>query len=153
MLGETEQGEAVELNRRAAESDLLVYVNINLVTMDGGHKSVPIGLGTYRSLRAHHNVHTMRHSRSFMDPPSSELHRSARRQGELVEGAVPTFHVETTLNNDMYSAARCRSWPSRRARWTRARAGDLRRHEAATRPHARSRRAGRSSSAWSPPTR
>ncbi len=103
VLGETEQGEAVELNRRAAESDLLVYVNINLVTMDGGHKSVPIGLGTYRSLRAHHNVHTMRHSRSFMDPPSSELHRSARRQGELVEGAVPTFHIETTLNNDMYS--------------------------------------------------
>jgi hypothetical protein len=103
VLGQTEHGEAVELNRRAAESDLLVYVNINLVTMDGGHKSVPIGLGTYRSLRAHHNVHTLRHSRSFMDPPSSELHRSARRQGELVEEAVPIFHIETTLNNDMFA--------------------------------------------------
>ncbi|HYY05437.1 MAG TPA: lactate racemase domain-containing protein, partial [Candidatus Limnocylindria bacterium] len=71
-LGETAHGESVELNRRAAESDLLVYVNVNLVTMDGGHKSVPIGLGTYRSLRAHHNVHTLRHSRSFIDPPASE---------------------------------------------------------------------------------
>src|SRR5919199_1682205 len=78
--------------------------DIHLVTMDGGHKSVPIGLGPYRSLRAHHNVHSLRHSRSFMDPDRSELHHSARRQGEMVEAAVPTFHVETTLNNDMFAA-------------------------------------------------
>ena len=101
-LGETRHGEAVELSKRAAESDLLVYVNINIVTMDGGHKSVAIGLGTYNSLRAHHTVHALRHSRSFMDPSKSELHRSAGRQGEIVEAAVPIFHIETTLNNDMY---------------------------------------------------
>ncbi len=29
-----------EINRRAAESDLVIYVNINFVPMDGGHKSV-----------------------------------------------------------------------------------------------------------------
>jgi lactate racemase len=102
-LGETGHGEVVELSRRASESDLLVYVNVNLVTMDGGHKSVPIGLGTYASLRAHHNVHALRHSRSFMDPSASELHRSAGRQGDVVEAAVPIFHVETTLNNDMFA--------------------------------------------------
>ena len=55
-LGQTDQGEDVEINRRAAESDLLVYVNINLVAMDGGHKSVATGLASYRSLRHHHNV-------------------------------------------------------------------------------------------------
>src|SRR6478752_2435003 len=99
---ETRHGEVVELSKRAAESDLLVYVNINLVTMDGGHKSVAVGLGTYASLRAHHTVHALRHSRSFMDPSKSELHRSARRQGEIVEAAVPVFHIETTLNNDMF---------------------------------------------------
>src|ERR1700724_1498138 len=32
-LGQTDQGEDVELNRRAVESDLLIYVNINLVAM------------------------------------------------------------------------------------------------------------------------
>ena len=37
-----------------------------------------------------------------MDPSKSELHRSAGRQGEIVEAAVPIFHIETTLNNDMY---------------------------------------------------
>jgi hypothetical protein len=116
-LGETERGEVVELNRRAAESDLLVYVNVNFVPMDGGHKSVPIGLGTYASLRAHHTVHALRHSRSFMDPHKSELHHSARRQGEIVEGAVPIFHIETTLNNDMFGEPlRFLSKPE--ARWT-----------------------------------
>ena len=54
-LGQTDQGEDVEINKRAATSDLLVYVNINLVAMDGGHKSVATGLASYRSLRHHHN--------------------------------------------------------------------------------------------------
>ena len=54
-LGQTDQGEDVELNKRAATSDLLVYVNINLVAMDGGHKSVATGLASYKSLRHHHN--------------------------------------------------------------------------------------------------
>jgi len=40
----------VAINRRAAESDLLIYVNINLVPMDGGHKSVGTGLANYASL-------------------------------------------------------------------------------------------------------
>ena len=56
------------ISKRAAESDLLVYVNINLVSMDGGHKSVATGLSPYTALRHHHNVHTMLHSTSFMDP-------------------------------------------------------------------------------------
>ncbi len=38
----------MEINKRAAESDLLVYVNINLVAMDGGHKSVATGLASTR---------------------------------------------------------------------------------------------------------
>src|SRR5712691_3957713 len=52
-VGHTDQGEDVEINRRAAESDLLVYVNINLVAMDGGHKSVATGLASYRGVRPH----------------------------------------------------------------------------------------------------
>ena len=46
-LGTTDEGEDVEINKRAATSDLLVYVNINLVAMDGGHKSVATGLASY----------------------------------------------------------------------------------------------------------
>jgi lactate racemase-like protein len=105
FIGETDQGEVVELNKRAAESDLLIYVNINLVSMDGGHKSIAVGLGTYRSLRHHHNVSTMMESKSYMDPRHSALHHSANRQGRLLEQAVPCFHIETTLNNAMYTPA------------------------------------------------
>ena len=71
FLGTTDEGEEVEISKRAAESDLLVYVNINLVAMDGGHKSTATGLASYRSLRHHHNVRTLQQSRSFMDRHSS----------------------------------------------------------------------------------
>ena len=101
-LGETEHGEDVEINRRAAESDVLVYVNINLVAMDGGHKSVPVGLGSYRSVRPHHNVSTMLQSRSYMHPEQSALHHSAMRMGRLVEKSLKVFHIETTLNNNAF---------------------------------------------------
>ncbi|HSL55486.1 MAG TPA: lactate racemase domain-containing protein [Pyrinomonadaceae bacterium] len=36
-IGETRHKEPLVLNRRCAESDLLIYVNINFVPMDGGH--------------------------------------------------------------------------------------------------------------------
>ena len=62
------KGELVEISKRAAESDLIVYVNINLVAMDGGHKSVAVGLAGYRSLKHHHNVDTMLHSQVVHGP-------------------------------------------------------------------------------------
>src|ERR687892_1568775 len=106
FLGTTPQGEEVEINKRAAESDLLVYVNINLVSMDGGHKSTATGLASYRSLRHHHNVQTMRHSRSFMDRHSSELHSSNWRMGKVLRDAgVKIFQIETTLNNDTFGTS------------------------------------------------
>ncbi|MGH9110005.1 MAG: lactate racemase domain-containing protein [Acidimicrobiales bacterium] len=102
-LGTTDHGEDVEINKRAATSDLLVYVNITLVTMDGGHKSVATGLASYRSLRHHHNPHTMSRSHSFMDAPASELHSSNWRMGRLIAASgVKIFQIETTLNNDAF---------------------------------------------------
>ncbi|HSP05037.1 MAG TPA: lactate racemase domain-containing protein, partial [Acidimicrobiales bacterium] len=47
-IGTTDKGELVEINKRAATSDLIVYVNINLVSMDGGWKSTATGLSGYR---------------------------------------------------------------------------------------------------------
>ena len=105
-LGQTDRGEDVEINRRAAESDLIVYVNINLVAMDGGWKSTATGLASYKSLRHHHNVHTMRHSTSFMDRHKSELHSSNWRMGKvLVDAGLKIFQIETTLNNDAFPSA------------------------------------------------
>ncbi len=103
-VGMTDRGEDVEINRRAAESDLLVYVNVNLVAMDGGHKSVPIGLASYKSLRHHHNARTMVRSHSFMDHKASHLHHSAWRMGRLLKDHLKVFQIETTLDNNVFPA-------------------------------------------------
>ncbi len=103
VLGETPHGEAVQFNKRAAESDLVIYVNINLVAMDGGHKSTATGLTGYTSLRHNHNVHTMLNSTSFMDRDKSALHASNWRMGKVLRDAgVKIFQIETTVNNDTF---------------------------------------------------
>jgi hypothetical protein len=102
VIGKTGDGEEVTLSRRAAESDLVVYVNLTLVPMDGGHKSMATGLGSYRSVRPHHNVKTLLGSRSYMNPPDSALHHSCVRQGQLIEDTVRVFHIETALNNHAF---------------------------------------------------
>jgi nickel-dependent lactate racemase len=83
VLGETKHKEPLRINRRCAESDLVIYVNINLVPMDGGHKSVAVGLCDYESLRAHHEPQTIRDSDSYMDPARSELNHKVVRLGSL----------------------------------------------------------------------
>ena len=80
-----------------------MYVNINLVAMDGGWKSTATGLASYRSLRHHHNPATMEASHSFMDQHRSELHKSNWRMGRvLVDAGVKVFQIETTLNTDTF---------------------------------------------------
>jgi hypothetical protein len=101
-IGQTRHGEVVEINRRAAESDLIVYVNITLTAMSGGPKSVSVGLASYRSLKHHHNVHTLRNSRSFNDPPNSAMHHSYDRMAGLLAENVNIFQIETTVNNSLF---------------------------------------------------
>src|SRR5919106_4582119 len=105
LVGTTDEHEVVEISKRAAESDLLVYVNVNLVAMDGGHKSVAIGLAGYRSLKHHHNVETMMHSRSYMDPRPghSAIADSATRMGGLLAAnGLRIFQIETTVNAETF---------------------------------------------------
>jgi hypothetical protein len=101
-IGTTDHGEPVILNRRAVESDLLIYVNLNLVPMDGGHKSVGTGLTNYQGVKAHHTPHHIRKSHSYMDPERSEMHRSVDRIGRLIDRELEVFHIETTINNRMF---------------------------------------------------
>jgi hypothetical protein len=101
-IGSTELGEEVELNKRAVDSDLVIYVNLNFVPMDGGHKSVAVGLCGYRSLRAHHNPKVMRACHSYMDPGSSALATSVERMGRVANQKLNVFTIETTINNRMF---------------------------------------------------
>ncbi|WPB74747.1 lactate racemase domain-containing protein [Archangium violaceum] len=92
----------VAVNRRVAESDLIVYVNVNFVPMNGGHKSMGTGVANYASLRAHHNPKTIRESKSYMEPGHSELYRRNERIGRAIDKHLKVFHIETALNNRMF---------------------------------------------------
>jgi Lactate racemase N-terminal domain len=101
-IGRTDLGEEVSVSRRVAEGDLLVYVNVNYIPMDGGHKSVHTGLAPYSSIRHHHNPKTLAHTRSLMDPSNSAMHSSINRMGKVFDENIKVFHIETTLNNASY---------------------------------------------------
>src|SRR5690606_9248747 len=98
----TAEGEVVELNRRAAESDLLIYVNLNFVPMNGGHKSVAVGLCSYRSLMPHHIPHVIQKSDSYMDPAGSALAQVIARMGRVANEKLNVFTIESTINNRMF---------------------------------------------------
>lgn len=118
-IGQTDHGEPVRLNRRAVESDLLIYVNVNLVPMDGGHKSVTVGLCDYKSVSMHHNTRTMHKCHSYMDPrpEKSQLSKIVDRMGRIVDEKMNVFHIETALNNDMYGPA-LKHLGKHESRWT-----------------------------------
>src|SRR4029079_7949911 len=68
-----------------------------------GWKSTATGLASYQSLRHHHNVRTLQHSRSLMDRHNSALHPSNWRMGQVIKDAgVKIFQIETTLNTDAF---------------------------------------------------
>jgi len=110
-LGKTSDGIEVEINARAAASDLVIYINLTFVSMNGGHKSLGTGLVGYRTLRGHHNPKSIRDTGSYMEPHSgkykgrSKLSEKMVRVGELIEEKVNVFHVETTVNNKMFDDA------------------------------------------------
>jgi Lactate racemase N-terminal domain len=103
VIGETDQGEVLEINKRVAESDLVVYANLNQVAMDGGWKSITTGVASYRCLSFHHNPQTLQNTRSLMDRHKSDLHKSVWRLGKVLQDHGPRiFTVETTINNDAF---------------------------------------------------
>lgn len=101
-LGKTTMGEDVEVNRALVESDIVIYVNLNFVTMNGGWKSTTVGLGTYNSIRHHHRPNPLKIG-SLIDPETSAMHSSISRMGELVNKQCNIFAIETVVNNDIWS--------------------------------------------------
>ncbi len=101
-LGTTEQGEHVRINRRCAESDLLIYVNINLSPMNGGSKSIATGLCDYQPLQAHHDPKVIRDCDSYFDHTRSALTTSMDRQARVIREHIKVFHLETAVNNAMF---------------------------------------------------
>jgi hypothetical protein len=100
-LGRTSKDEPVELNRAVVDTDLCVYANVNFLSMNGGWKSLAVGLGTYESIRSHHRPDVLNIG-SRLDPAQSGMHESITRMGEVIQKHVNLFAVESVVNNNLW---------------------------------------------------
>jgi len=85
FLGETDRGFEVEVNRAVVESDLFIYVNITNSAMNGGWKSVVVGLSSFRSIRHHHRPFPGASGKSVMDHKRSSFQKLLGEMGVLVD--------------------------------------------------------------------
>ena len=102
LLGRTRHGEDVQVCREMVEADLVIYVNVNYVSMDGGYKSYATGMVHYNSLKHNHDSGTLRQTKSLYDPAQSAMHRSFERIGKMINASVPIFHIETVLDEQLF---------------------------------------------------
>ncbi len=103
-LGRSRKGHPVQVNRSVVDSDLVVYVNLNWTPMNGGWKSILVGLGTFESIRTHHNVDVLEQG-TLMDPGRNRYHGMMDEMGEVVAGKSNIFTIETVVNNRVWSPA------------------------------------------------
>jgi hypothetical protein len=102
FLGATENGYEVEINRAAVEADVVIYVNMNFTSMNGGWKSILVGLGSWRSIRHHHTPAQWNTDHSIMDPLTSPMHAILREMSLLVKKHCNVFQIETIANNRIW---------------------------------------------------
>jgi hypothetical protein len=104
-LGETERGFEVEVNRAVLESDQLIYVNCTPSPMNGGWKSIAVGLSSFRSIRHHHRPFPFARGHSVMDPERSAFQKLLGELGGVIEAELARkgrriLSIETVLTND-----------------------------------------------------
>ena len=103
-LGETDQGEIVEISRAAIECDLVIYVDSVQIPLNGGHKSVSVGFAGYRTIACHHSPEMTRDSPHVMQPDHSSMHASIERINRIVQKHTQVMVLEAALNSQTYPA-------------------------------------------------
>lgn len=103
-LGSTESGREVVIHRAVKESDITIYVNVNFTSMNGGWKSILVGLGAWQSIRHHHTPMQWNGVDSIMEPEKSPMHLALAEMGERVAEKCNVFQIETVINNRVWPA-------------------------------------------------
>ncbi len=101
-LEQTEEGEPVQICKRVVESDLVVYVDTVQIPLNGGHKSVAVGLGTYDSIASHHSPKMTESCPHVMQPEHSNMHASIERISRVVQKHAQIMVMEAAMNNATY---------------------------------------------------
>ena len=102
VLGTTEEGEPVETSRKVIESDLVIYVDSIQIPLNGGHKSVAVGLGTYNSIAPHHAPQMTAEKPHVMQPEGSDMHGSIERISRVILKHTRIMVLEAAMNNASY---------------------------------------------------
>ncbi|MEZ5402434.1 MAG: lactate racemase domain-containing protein [Bryobacteraceae bacterium] len=103
-IGETENGEAVEISRYAVEADLVIYIDAVQIPLNGGHKSVAVGLAGYKSISYHHHPAMTKDSPHVMQPKGSEMHCSIERISRVAQKHCKIMVLEFAMNGATYPA-------------------------------------------------
>jgi len=103
-IGMTEAGEEVEISRFAVEADLVIYVDSVQIPLNGGHKSVGVGLAGYKTIAYHHNPHMTADSPHVMQPDGSCMHASIDRIGKVICKNTKIMVLEFAMNGATYPA-------------------------------------------------
>ena len=101
-LGETEEGEPVRVCKGVVESDLVIYVDSVQIPLNGGHKSVAVGLGTYESIANHHHPKMTDESPHVMQPSGSQMHDCIERLSHVIQKHARIMVMEASMNNATY---------------------------------------------------
>ena len=101
-LGETEEAEPVRVCRGVVESDLVIYVDTVQIPLNGGHKSVAVGLGTYESIANHHIPKMTAESPHVMQPDNSLMHACIERLSHVIQKHSRIMVMEAAMNNATY---------------------------------------------------
>jgi lactate racemase-like protein len=101
-LGVTDHDEPVEVYKPAIEANLVIYVDTIQIPLNGGHKSVGVGLSGYKTIACHHNPEKTRDIPHVMQPEGSCMHDSIERINRLIEGHCKVMVLEASMNNATY---------------------------------------------------
>ena len=101
-VGTTEKEEIVETDKAVLDSDLVIYVDTIQIPLNGGHKSVAVGLGTYQSIAPHHSPHMTAESPHVMQPDGSHMHACIERMSRLIQKETPILVLEAAMNGALY---------------------------------------------------
>ena len=84
------------------DSDLVIYVDSIQIPLNGGHKSVAVGLGSYRSIAGHHAPEMTATDPHVMQPEGSHMHSSIERISRVVQRHCRIMVMEAAMNNATY---------------------------------------------------
>ncbi len=103
-LGKTERDEEVEISKFAVEADLVIYIDSVQIPLNGGHKSVGVGLAGYKSIAYHHSPHATATTPHVMQPHGSEMHCSIERISRVIMKHCKIMVLEFAMNGATYPA-------------------------------------------------